>query len=434
MKTSRRLICLLAALGLILVIVASLQAQGAFVYRITIKGPITPVTAAYLDRAITAAEEEGAVCLIVELDTPGGLSAAMEEMVKRLLASRVPVVVYVSPSGGRAGSAGVFITLAAHVAAMAPGTRIGAAHPVGVEGQDLPSTMAQKITADMLASIRSLTERRGERAREWAEKAVRESASATEKEALELGVIDLVSPSLDALLADLDGRKVIIADEQRVLRTRGVPVRDLPMTFGESFLFWLSDPNIAYILLILGINGLIFELSNPGAILPGVAGGICLILAFYTLGTLPLNYAGLALIAFAFVLFVLEVKVTSHGLLTAGGVIALFLGSLMLTSGAAPYFSISPLVIVTVVAFTALFFLFVVGKAILAQRRQAVTGREGLVGAVGLAKSPLAPDGVVLIQGELWEASAEGERVEAGERVRVVKVEGLRLIVKPYTR
>lgn len=411
-------------------IVALAQAQAPFVYRIAIKGPITPVTAAYLDRAITTAEEEGAACLIVELDTPGGLGAAMEEMVKRILAARVPVVVYVSPSGGRAGSAGVFVTLAAHVAAMAPGTRIGAAHPVGIEGQDLPATMTQKVTSDMLASIRSLTERRGEKAREWAERAIRESASATDKEALELGVIDLISPSLHNLLADLDGRSLTIGGSRITLRTKGAVVRDLPMTFGENFLFWLSDPNIAYILLILGINGLIFELSNPGAILPGVAGGICLLLAFYTLGTLPLNYAGLALIAFAFILFILEVKVTSHGLLTAGGIIALLLGSLMLTSGAAPYFSISPLVITSVVALTALFFLFVVGKAIMAQRQKTVTGREGLIGATGLAKSPLAPDGVVMVQGELWEASAEGERIEAGERVRVVKVEGLRLIVK----
>lgn len=431
---SRSLTCLLAILGLILMIVAPALAQAPFVYRIAIKGPITPVTAAYLDRAITTAEEEGAVGLIVELDTPGGLGAAMEEMVKRILAARVPVVVYVSPSGGRAGSAGVFITLAAHIAAMAPNTRIGAAHPVGPEGQDLPATMAQKVTADMLASIRNLAERRGEKAKEWAEKAVRESASATEKEALELGVIDLVSPSFDALLADLDGRSVTIGGSRITLRTRGAALRDLPMTVGESFLFWLTDPNIAYILLILGINGLIFELSNPGAILPGVAGGICLLLALYSLGTLPLNYAGLALIALAFILFVLEVKVTSHGLLTAGGVIALFLGSLMLTSGAAPYFTISPLVIVTVVGSTTLFFLFVVGKAIMAQRRQAVTGREGLVGAVGLAKSPLAPDGVVMVQGELWEASSEGERIEAGERVRVIKVEGLRLTVKALSK
>ncbi len=404
-------------------------ADGPHVDRIVVNGPITPMVASYLDRAIVAAESDGAVCLILELDTPGGLGSAMDDIVKHMLASRVPIVVYVTPSGGRAASAGVFVVLGGHAAAMAPGTRIGAAHPVGATGEDLPETESAKITADMLASVRNLAQRRGDKARDWAERAVRESVSATEKEALELGVIDLVSPNLPALLDGLEGRTVTTIGGPVTLHTKGLPVEDLPMNLAESLLYLLSDPNIAYILMILGVNGLIFELSNPGAILPGVVGGICLLLAFYTLGTLPLNYAGLGLIAFAFILFVIDVKMPTHGLLTVGGVVSLSLGSLMLTSGAAPYLSISPWVIAAVVLCTALFFAFIIGKAVMAQRKRAVTGKEGLIGAVGIVKKPLAPDGMVLVQGELWGASAGGEGIEAGEQVKVVKMEGLRLKV-----
>ncbi|MDP3047620.1 MAG: nodulation protein NfeD [Chloroflexota bacterium] len=406
-------------------------ADGPHVDRVTINGPITPLTAAYLDRGIGAAESDGAACLVVEMDTPGGLSNAMDDMVKRMLAARVPIVVYVTPTGGRAASAGVFITLAGHVAAMAPGTRIGAAHPVGSGGEDLPESMKAKVTADMLASARNLAARRGAKASDWAESAVKESVSATEKEALGLGVIDLISPNIQALLADLDGRTVTTAAGTVTLPTRGLPVQDLPMSLGESFLQMLSDPNIAYVLMILGVNGLIFELSSPGAILPGVVGGICLLLAFYTLGTLPLNYAGLALIGFAFVLFVVDIKMPTHGLLTAGGVVSLLLGSLMLTSGAAPYLTISPWVILLVVAFTAAFFAFVVGKAILAQRHRAVTGREGLVGALGAVRQSQTIVGtvMVLVQGELWEATSS-ESLAAGDRVKVVAMDGLCLRVE----
>jgi membrane-bound serine protease (ClpP class) len=342
----------------------------------------------------------------------------------------VPVVVYVSPTGGRAASAGVFITLAAHVAAMAPGTRIGAAHPVGSSGEDLPDTMMAKVTSDMLASVRNLAERRGPRARDWAESAVKESVSATEREALDLGVIDLVTADVNSLLRDLDGRTVTTAAGPIRLATAGLPVTDLPMNPAEGLLQLLSDPNIAYILMILGVNGLIFELSSPGAILPGVVGGICILLAFYTLGTLPLNYAGLALIAFAFVLFVAEVKVMSHGMLTIGGIIALVLGSLMLTSGAEPYFTISPWSILFVVVITASFFAFAVAKAIAAQRRQAVTGKEGLSGITGVVRRELAPSGMVMVQGELWEAYTLGDSLAAGERVKVLAMEGLRLRVE----
>jgi membrane-bound serine protease (ClpP class) len=406
-------------------------ADGPHVDRVIINGAITPLTAAYLDRGIAEAESDGAACLIVEMDTPGGLSTAMDDMVKRMLAARVPIVVYVTPTGGRAASAGVFITLAAHVAAMAPGTRIGAAHPVGSGGEDLPESMSAKVTADMLASARNLAARRGAKASDWAERAVTESVSATEKEALDLGVIDLISPNTQTLLADLDGRTVTTAAGAVTLATRGLPLQDLPMNPGEAFLQMLSDPNIAYVLMILGVNGLIFELSSPGAILPGVVGGISLLLAFYTLGTLPLNYAGLALIGFAFVLFVVDIKMPTHGLLTAGGVVSLFLGSLMLTAGAAPYLSISPSVIVLTVAFTAAFFAFVVAKAILAQRRRAVTGREGVVGATGSVRQSqtIAGTVMVLVQGELWEATSS-QSLAAGDKVKVVAMDGLCLRVE----
>jgi membrane-bound serine protease (ClpP class) len=426
------ILCVLASLVLLTVSPSPRQAlaDGPHVDRLLINGPITPLTAAYLDRGVGEAESDGAACLIIELDTPGGLSSAMDEMVKRMLAARVPIVVYVSPTGGRAASAGVFVTLAGHVAAMAPGTRIGAASPVGSSGEDLPATMQAKVTADMLASARNLAARRGAKASDWAESAVKEAVSATEKEALDLGVIDLISPSIQALLADVDGRSVATAAGTANLATRGLPVQDLPMNPGEGFLQMLSDPNIAYVLMILGVNGLIFELSNPGAILPGVVGGICLLLAFYTLGALPLNYAGLALIGFSFVLFVIDIKMPTHGLLTAGGVVSLLMGSLMLTAGAAPYLSISPWVIVLTVAVTASFFAFVVGKALLAQRRRAVTGREGVVGASGAVRQSQTIAGtlMVMVQGELWEA-ASSESLAAGDRVKVVAMDGLCLRV-----
>jgi membrane-bound serine protease (ClpP class) len=407
------------------------MAEGPHVDRVVINGPITPLTAAYLDRGIGAAESDGAACLVVELDTPGGLSSAMDDMVKRMLVAQTPIVVYVTPTGGRAASAGVFVTLAGHVAAMAPGTRIGAAHPVGSGGEDLPATMSAKVTADMLASARNLAARRGAKASDWAASAVTDSVSATEREALDLGVIDLISANTRSLLADLDGRTVTTAAGKVTLATNGLPIQDLPMSLGETFLQMLSDPNIAYVLMILGVNGLIFELSNPGAILPGVVGGISLLLAFYTLGTLPLNYAGLALIGFSFLLFVLDVKMPTHGLLTAGGVASLLLGSLMLTAGAAPYLTISPWVILLTVAVTAAFFAFVVGKAILAQRRRAVTGREGVVGALGAVRQSQTIAGavMVLVQGELWEATSS-ESLAAGDKVRVVAMDGLCLRVE----
>jgi len=407
---------------------ARAQAAG-HVDVLTVKGPINPVVAGYIDRGIKEAEHDGAICVIIEMDTPGGLMDAMRDIVQDIVSARVPVVVYVSPPGARAASAGVFIAMASHVSAMAPNTNIGAAHPVDTSGGEIPATMNQKVTNDAVASIRSLAERRGRNA-DWAEKAVRESISAPEREALEQRVVDLATDNLTTLLVELEGRSVTLASGTVTLHTKGVAVNRIAMTPVESFLDLISNPNIAYILMVLGVNGLIFELSNPGAILPGVVGGICLLLAFYALGTLPINYAGLALIIFAFVLFIVEVKAPTHGLLTTGGIIAMLLGSLLLINSTAPYFTISRELIAAVVGLTAAFFIFVVGAALRAQRRRVTTGREGLVGQVGVAKAALAPSGTILVDGELWEATSLSGRIEPGQRVRVIEVDGLRLRVK----
>ncbi len=427
----RRLLASLVLLvGIWLVFYHLARAQTAgHVDVLTVKGPINPVVAGYIDRGIKEAERDGAVCVIIEMDTPGGLMDAMRDIVQDIVSARVPVVVYVSPPGARAASAGVFIAMASHVSAMAPNTNIGAAHPVDTSGGEIPATMNQKVTNDAVASVRSLAERRGRNA-DWAEKAVRESISSPEREALEQRVVDLVTDNLTTLLVELEGRSVTLASGAVTLHTKGAAVNRIAMTPVESFLDLISNPNIAYILMVLGVNGLIFELSNPGAILPGVVGGICLLLAFYALGTLPINYAGLALIIFAFVLFIVEVKAPTHGLLTTGGIIAMFLGSLLLISSTAPYFTISRELIAAVVGLTAAFFVFVVGAALRAQRRRVTTGREGLVGQVGVAKAALAPSGPILVDGELWEATSLSGRIEPGQRVRVVEVDGLRLKVK----
>jgi membrane-bound serine protease (ClpP class) len=302
---------------------------------ITVNGVINPVSAEFIGKSIKKANEKKAEALVIELDTPGGLDTSMRTIVKDIIGSDVPVVVYVSPSGSRAASAGVFITLAAHIAAMAPGTNIGAAHPVGL-GDKMDKTMAEKATNDAAAYIKSLAERHGRNAK-WAEDAVRKSISATESEALKEGVIDLVSKDLNSLLADINGRKVKTFMGEKVLNTKNAVVVREEMGLRSRILNLISDPNVAYILMLLGFYGLFFELTNPGAIFPGVLGGISLILAFYAFQTLPVNYAGLMLIILAIILFILEVKIVSHGVLTIGGVIAMVIGSLMLFESPAPF-------------------------------------------------------------------------------------------------
>jgi len=396
------------------------------VLAIQVEGVIAPSAADYIIRAIRQTDREAAQALIIELDTPGGLDLSMRAIIKEMLAAERPIVVYVSPRGARAASAGVFITLAAHVAAMAPGTNIGAAHPVNMGGQ-MDKEMNKKVTNDAAAYIRTIAEQRG-RNIQWAEDAVRKSVSVTEKEALKLKIIDLVADKLDNLLEALDGREVTTAAGTVVLHTKGVEVSRIDMGLRDKVLKVISNPTIAYMLLMLGLAGLYFEFSTPGAILPGVLGGICLILAFYAFQTLPINYAGLLLILLAVILFIAEVKVTSHGILAIGGIAAMILGSIMLIRSPAPFMRISlPAILITTAA-TAAFFTFLVTMALRAQRQKTTTGAEGLIGQIGTVRTPLKPEGSILVGGELWSAQCE-EGAEPGDKVRVRGLKGLMLFV-----
>jgi membrane-bound serine protease (ClpP class) len=394
---------------------------------IQIDGVINPVTAEFLDRSIREANDERAAALIVMLDTPGGLDSSMRQMVKAILASQTPVVTYVAPSGARAASAGVFITLASQVAAMAPGTNIGAAHPVAMGGQKLEKDMSAKVENDAAAYIKSLAEKYGRNA-EWAEQAVRKSVSVSESEALKLGVIDLVADNLDDLIAKLDGRKVMTEYGGKILVTKGAKVVRLDMGKRLKFLQIITDPNVAYALMMLGILGLFFELSNPGLILPGVVGGISLILAFYAFQALPVNYAGVLLILLGIIMFIAEIKVTSYGLLSVGGVIALGLGSVMLIESPLPYMRISMKLILPVVITLSAFVIILMRVAIRARRAKVTTGSEALVGETGEARTDLDPEGDVFVQGAHWRAYSD-EPIPKGGKVVVQKVEGLRLKV-----
>ena len=404
------------------------QDKGPIFY-IEVDGIINPATAKFITDSIDQASKEGGQCLIIELDTPGGLMDSMRNIVKKILASNIPIIVYVAPRGARAASAGVFITLASHVAVMAPGTNIGAAHPVtlGAEGKE-SKTMTEKIVNDTVSQIKTIAKNRGKNV-DWAEKAVRKSVSITEDEALKLNVIDLICTDLNDLLSKVDGRVIKFDGMTRTLLTKGVQPRPIQMSWRYKLLDTISNPSIAYILLMLGIYGIFFELSSPGAILPGVVGGIFLILAFYALQMLPISFAGLALILFAIILFIAEVKVVSHGLLTVGGVISLFLGSMMLIETPAEYMQISLMVIIPAVLVSAGFFAFAVTKAIKARLTKPTTGTEGLVGEVGMASTPLSPEGKVLVHGEFWNAISD-DPVEKGDKVQVVGVKDLVLNVK----
>ncbi|MCK5138947.1 MAG: nodulation protein NfeD, partial [Thermodesulfovibrionia bacterium] len=352
---------------------------------ITIKadGVVNPVMSEFISMSIDEAVSEKADALVIELDTPGGLDASMRTIVRDIIASEIPVIVYVSPSGARAASAGVFITLSAHVAAMAPGTNIGAAHPVGLGGK-MDKTMLEKVENDAAAYIKSLAEKRGRNA-EWAEKAVRESVSITEKEALKLNVIDISSPNLTSLLESIDNRTVELSIGKHTIKTKGIPVRQKEMGTRHKILNIISDPNIAYVLMMLGFYGLFFELTNPGAIFPGVFGVISLILAFYSFQTLPVNYAGLLLIILAIILFILEITIVSHGILALGGFISMVIGSLMLFESPQPFFRVSLKVMLPAVILTALFFSLSIWLAVKAYRRKPKTGAEGLTGLTGKA-------------------------------------------------
>ncbi len=392
---------------------------------ITLQGVINPVSAEFIGKAIKNAQKRNAEALVIELDTPGGLDTSMRSAVKDIIASEVPVVVFVSPSGARAASAGVFITLAAHIAAMAPGTNIGAAHPVAL-GEKMDKIMAEKATNDAAAYIKSLAESR-KRNQKWAEDAVRKSISATEGEALKERVIDLVSKDLKTLLIDIDGKSVRTVFGERVLKTRNAVVVREEIGFRQKILNVISDPNVAYILMLLGFYGLFFELTNPGAIFPGVIGGICIILAFYAFQTLPVNYAGLLLIILAIILFIIEIKIVSHGVLTIGGVISMIIGSLMLFESPGPFLKLSVYLILPTVIVTALFFTFIIGLAFKAFRSKPITGIEGLVGMEGVAMTEITRDGgIVSLHGERWAAYSE-EVIQKDDPVVVEGLRGLKL-------
>ncbi len=414
---------------------------------ITVDGVINPVAAEYIGKALKEVNgiNAGALtgrsaggrspehieALVLRLDTPGGLDSSMRSIVRDIVASDVPVVVFVAPSGARAASAGVFITMAAHIAAMAPGTNIGAAHPVSV-GRKMDKVMSEKVTNDAAAYIRSIARERGRNA-EWAEEAVRKSVSITETEALKKNVIDLVAPDIKSLLSEIDGKEVKTAAGEQALRTSGAKVIEREMGIRDKILDFISNPDVAYILMLLGFYGLFFELTSPGAIFPGVVGGICLILGFYALQTLPVNYAGLLLIVLGIILFVLEVKIISHGLLTAGGLLALVLGSLMLFESSSPLFKLSLSTVLFAAFITAAFFSLTVRLAYRAYKRKPVTGAEGLIGLEGTAKTEITHGGgMVFVHGELWSAFSD-EAIRSGEKVIVEEVKGLKVRVRKFS-
>jgi len=381
------------------------------VHKIQINGVINPVAAEYIQKSIDRAQEQEIELLVIELDTPGGLMESMHQIVKSIQSSKVPIAVYVSPSGSRAGSAGVFITYAAHIAAMAPSTNIGSAHPVfggGVPGAEPDSgtteTMMEKVTNDAVAKIKAVAKKRGRNV-EWAEKSIRESANITETEALKLNVIEYIAPSVDSLLVLLDGKIVKMDSGAEIkLETSNTRIESYEMDWREKLLDTLANPNIAYILMFVAMYGILLELYNPGSILPGVLGGIALILWLYSFHTLPVNYAGLLLIVFSVVLFLLEIKIPSFGILSIGGVISLVLGSIMLFDSDLPFFAVSWQLIVAVAIFSTLFFIFAIGMALRAQQKQPTTGTEGLIGETGEVFKALHPKGKVLVHGELWTA------------------------------
>jgi membrane-bound serine protease (ClpP class) len=381
----------------------------------------------YIERGITQAEAADAEALVIMLNTPGGDVELTKKIIQAIVASDVPVAVYVAPRGAFAASAGTFITLAGHIAAMAPNTSIGAASPVSGQGEEIPETLKDKIVNILQADIEGLAQRRGEKAVEWARQAVSEARAATAEEALELGVIDFIATDLSDLLRQMDGFKVALHDREVTLSTQDAPTEELPMTGIERLLHTITNPNIAFILLTLGINGILFELSSPGGYAAGVVGVICLLLAFYALGVLDVNYTGLLFIALAFILFVVDIKAPTHGILTVGGIVSFVLGSLILFNS--PYYQVSRNLVVSVGLATGAFFAFIVAKAIAIQYRPATTGAEALVGAIATARTDLSPVGTIFLKGEWWEAEAEGDPVKAGERVRIKSVDGFRLRV-----
>ena len=427
----------LLTLGLAGGVAGFAEAQAAPTPRVIlgrIEGVINPITARYVERVVRAAEENGAAAVVITMDTPGGLIDSTYKITGTLLNARVPVVIFVAPSGAHAASAGTFITMAGHVAAMAPATNIGAAHPVSASGGDIEGDLRLKAENDAVAQITKIAKARG-RNEGWAEDAVRKSASIREEEAAKIGVIDVIASDVSELLAKIDGRSVVLPHQTVTLRTRGAPVDEDPRNPLEVFLHLITDPQVAVLLFTLGTYGLIFELSNPSLIFPGVVGVICIVLALFAFGTLDANAAGIALMVFAVMLFVAEIWVTSHGILTAGGIAALLIGTIIVFPAVRPTFpgiryTVEPWVIAVTVGSNALFLGLLVRMLARSKRVPLVTDLSHLVGTLGVARSDLAPGGLVRAAGEEWTALSAGGSIAAGSAVRILRIEGLRLIVE----
>jgi membrane-bound serine protease (ClpP class) len=425
----KRLKTLIAVFGLLLLAgVTAGAAAPRTVYVLPAVGSINPGLAEFIVQGIHLAESKNAEALVIELDTPGGLETSMRQIVQAISNAKIPVVVFVSPKGARAASAGVFITMAANVAAMAPGTNIGAAHPVSVGMGKSDKTMEKKLVNDMVASGRSLAGERGRNA-DWMEKAIRQSVSIPAAEAVKLKVVDLMADNLDELLAKIDGRKVEVRGKQLVLHTSGVVVKEIPEGVRFRVLKVIADPNIAYILMMIGLAGLYFEFAHPGVVLPGVIGGICLLLAFFAFQTLPINFIGILLILLAFIFFILEFKITSYGLLSVAGLVSLLLGGMMLYRGGEGGVNISWGVLIPTVVIFSLFFILVAGIVFRSHLRRAMTGTSGMEGERGVVYTPLNPEGQVFVHGEYWQAISD-EPIAKGEPVVVVEVADLKLRVR----
>ena len=419
-----KLVCIVVVV-LLLLVATNVTAGQSEVFIIKVADAISPGTADFIKTGIQTAEEKAAAVIIIELDTPGGLAESMRLIVQNILGSKVPVVVFVAPSGARAASAGVMITMAADVAAMAPGTNIGAAHPVGAGGKEIDGTMSEKIINDLVAQAKSVAEQRGRNA-QWVEAAIRESVSVTETEALKENIIDLIAQDTDDLIKQLNGREL---KNKGVLNLADAKKVVLEETLRTKILKTISNPNIAYILMMIGLAGLYFELSHPGAIFPGVIGGIALILAFFAMQTLPVNYAGILLIVLAIIFFIMEMKITSYGLLSVAGIVSLLLGSLMLFEAPTPDMKLSLRVLLPTVILISGFFVAVASLVFRAQISKPTTGSMGLVGEIGVVKKALTPEGKVFVHGELWNARAK-QPLDQNVKVRVVKVENLILEVE----
>jgi membrane-bound serine protease (ClpP class) len=429
-RISRHLIWLWLLMSLVWPAGNALLAQTSAVYVLPAVGSINPGLADFIIEGIHTAEQEKAYALVIELDTPGGLDSSMRAINQAIINSKVPIIVYVSPKGARAASAGMFITMAADVAAMAPGTNIGAAHPVSVGMGKMDKVMGKKVENDAAAYARSLADERGRNA-EWAEKAVRHSVSIDAKQAKKLKVVDLVADNLEDLLQQVNGREVKVDKEKIVIKTLGVPVKTIHESLRTRILKTIADPNIAFILMMIGLAGLYFELAHPGVVLPGVVGVLSLLLAFYAFQTLPVNFIGLLLIILAFILFFLEIYITSYGLLSLGGIAALLLGSLMLYKvGETGGVGIALSVLIPTVVVVSLFFLTVAGLVVRSHLRRVMTGKPGMVGERGVAYTDLKPEGQVFVHGEYWLAVSETP-VAAGDIVEVVQVVNLKLYVRP---